>query len=200
MSSEDSSIKLIAAPPELMTAVQIAALGFDKDESNALIEDVEYHLHSGRLVYRIFSGDNEVGFAIFAIYGDILYLSGIIIIPAYQGIKISHRVVEQVRQLYPQCRYLALRTQSLRMYLAASRMCEISYPQLDDSNIPTEFEIRGMLVAKAIGSDFPIHLACYGGPLYGKKPVCSDRLLQIQWDTLCNFERGDAVLFIGSFL
>lgn len=199
MRKEKLEVTLVEASPRLMDAVHMTALGFVREESKALAEDVSMHLQGGQIIYRIFVGECEVGFAIFVVYGDILYLSGVILIPEYQGKGIINQVVKVVGSIQTECRYLILRTQSLRMYLAASRLCTQFYPQLGVwQNIPEEFTQRGNLVAEKINSQFPVHYGCYGGPLYGAKPVHRDDQLQQSWDELCNFERGDAIIFVGS--
>lgn len=190
-------VKLKAAVPALMSAVYIAVLGFNKEESEALIQDVRTHLESGELVYSIFADSLEIGFAIFAVYQDILYLSGVIIIPDFQGKGIVQQTVKQVQELYPDVKYIALRTQSLRMYVAATKVCSEYYPTLNSDVIPTSFAIRGQYIARLIHSTFPLHKNCYGGPLYGTKPLYNDGSMQRQWDSLCNFENGDAIIFIG---
>lgn len=197
--SKSLEVSLERAQPELMTAVHIASLGFAREESKELALDVENHLVSGKIVYRIFVNNCEAGFAIFATYGDILYLSGIIIIPKFQGQGVIRYVFDEVRATHPECQYLALRTQSLRMYLAAKKLCVECYPSLGKlSVVPKAYAKRGKLIAKKIQSQFPIHVGFYGGPLYGEKPVYGNPELQKEWDELCNFERGDAIIFVGS--
>ncbi|HEX3100064.1 MAG TPA: GNAT family N-acetyltransferase [Patescibacteria group bacterium] len=198
MKKKGFTIKVVEAAPVLFSAVNMAALGFAREESQALSEDVASHLASGEIVRMIFVNDLEAGFAIFAIYDDILYLSGIILLPEYQGNGIAALVINKVFELYPECSYLSLRTQSLRMYLAASRLCKDFYPKLNGEEIPESFAVRGSVVAKVINSQFPLHLGCYNGPLYGEKPVYKDMALQNTWDNYCNFERGDAIIFVGA--
>jgi hypothetical protein len=200
MKTKNAKVELVRVAPSLQSAVRMAALGFVKEESVMSVEDVKSHLQSGELIYHIFVGKSEAGFAIFAVCDDILYLSGIIIIPEFQSMGINGLVVQQARLLYPQCKYLALRTQSLRMYLAASRLCREFYPTVENLGIPENFASRGQQVAKMINSKFPVHQGCYGGPLYGAKPDYKDKRLQNLWDELCNFERGDAIIFIGMLL
>jgi hypothetical protein len=200
MKTKAVTVDLVRVTPTLQSAVRMAALGFVKKESVMSVKDVKSHLQSGELIYHIFVGKGEAGFAIFAVYDDILYLSGIIIVPEFQSMGITGQVVTQARLFYPQCKYLALRTQSLRMYLAASRLCGEFYPTVENLGIPENFARRGHRVAKMINSKFPVHEGCYGGPLYGAKPDYKDKQLQNVWDQLCNFERGDAIIFIGMFL
>lgn len=201
---EDTSqngVRLYKAMPSLVDAVKIAALGFVREQTSALTEDVDDHLKNGQIVYHIFVGDDQAGFAIFATYDDILYLSGIILVPKYQGKGIGPEVVKSVAGLLPECKYLALRTQSLRMYLAACKLCSESHPALESlDNIPEPFAGKGQRVAKIIGSNFPIHKGWYGGALYGQKPKYHDSALQTKWDRICSFEQGDAMIFIGRLL
>jgi hypothetical protein len=194
---------LIRTTPDLDRATAIAASGFVQTLSPSLRQDVFEHLAGGDLVYELHADDRMVGFAIFNVWepeGEILYLSGIIVDEAYQRRTNLQTVLQRACLDAPGSRYLALRTQSVRMWLAASRLCEPWFPRAQVSAPSPELAAAGEAVAQRIGSAFPVGRAHYDGPLYGAKPVHRDPALQAWWDGLCNFERGDAVICVGQLL
>lgn len=182
--------------PNLEIATRIASSGFVQPISDELRQDVAGHMAGGDLVYGIQEDGQFVGFVIFNIWDDILYLSGIIVHEDYQRHQHVVESVAKVRRQHLQLKYLALRTQSLRMYVAGGKVCSAWTPHVDAVSTP-ELSRVGKEVAERTNSEFPLHLGCYGGPLYGEKPVYRDESLQRWWDELCNFERGDAVICTG---
>lgn len=202
--------------PDLQTATAIAASGFGVPESYDLEVDVFNHLGAGDLVYgfALAPQDNgwretvdgralHVGFAIFKVWGIILYLSGIIMDADHQRSKaVNMAVWAAVNQLHneqgKEVAYLAFRTQSLPMWVAGSRETKSIFPREGVAKPVDELARIGARVAKELGSVFPVSVGHYGGPLYGKKPIYrGDRKLQLWWDGLCDFERGDAVICVG---
>lgn len=181
--------------PDLETATHIASSGFVQPVSDELRQDVASHMDGGDVVYGIREQGQFVGFVIFNIWEDILYLSGIIVDATHQR---QHHVVEavaKVRGQKPGLKYLALRTQSLRMYVAGRKVCSVWSPP-DGASTP-ELKRVGKEVAERTNSVYPLHEGCYGAPLYGEKPVYRDDSLQRWWDELCSFERGDAIICVG---
>lgn len=185
--------------PDLDVATLIASRGFVQPVSAALRTDVDVHLRHGQIVFLVIDAEKEavVGFALFNDLAPVLYLSGIILDPAYQGRGIAALAVAEARVLTG-ATHLALRTQSARMWLAGSRMVEEWYPH-PKQQIPDHLRPLAEQAAARTNSVFPVAVGLYGGPLYGAKPVHHDETLQSWWDSLCSFERGDAVFCIGRF-
>lgn len=184
--------------PGVSAATEIAAAGFVQPYSVALLDDVGNHLHDGQLVYSLTEGGTLLGFSIFNQFGaagEVLYLSGIILLPAAQGQGLAAGVIEHARR-ETGATYLVLRTQSPRMWSVGNKLCQTWFPH-------PEFTPSVALLAQAhvvsghIGAQFPVTRGHYGGPLYGAKPEHADAALQLWWDSLCDFARGDAVLCIG---
>jgi len=177
-------------------ATHIASLGFEQALTGELRHDVQCHLMMGERVYGVYEEGRLMGFAIFDIFAEVLYLSGIILMPEMQGKGVAGQVVRFVQEASG-TRYLALRTQSLRMWVAGKNMCREWYPCVQPND--GMLHILGLEIARYLNMTKTIEPGCYGGPLYGNKPVYRDPQLQAWWDSICNFERGDAVLCVGSF-
>jgi len=181
--------------PDLGAATQIAAQGFVQPVSDELLMDVDTHLRNGEMVYSMMEGGVLVGFSVFQLLGSVLYLSGIILLPGVQGKGFAGEVVAQVTK-DTGARFLALRTQSTHMWRAGEKSCSSWVPH-PNCGISDELQQIGEGVAPLIGSTFPVTVAQYGRALYGAKPVHRDVTLQKWWDSICDFERGDAVLCVG---
>lgn len=192
---------IVKETPSLKEATKIAASGFCQPTSSALEDDVANHLGSGDMVYTILDDDKRTfGFAIFNVWGkdqEILYLAGIILEAGYQGQEIVANVVKEARYASRGAHFLALRTQSLRMWMAGKKICTSWYPE-NFGSLEDSFRKVGQEVSKKVGSDFPVGIGVYGGPLYGEKPNHMDPELQEWWDEICDFERGDAVICVGA--
>ncbi len=182
--------------PDLETATRIASSGFVQPISDELRQDVAGHMAGGDVVYGIKEHGQFVGFVIFNIWDGILYLSGIIVDEAHQCHQHVTESVAKVLRQRPGLKYLALRTQSPRMYVAGRKVCSVWIPHFDEVFAPELVRV-GKEVAERTDSQFPLHEGCYGGPLYGEKPVYHDGSLQQWWDERCNFERGDALICVG---
>jgi GNAT superfamily N-acetyltransferase len=191
-------IFFIRAIPSLDRATYIASLGFCQPVSSALRDDVDNHLAHGQLTYSIVDRETlaTIGFALFNLLDDsVLYLSGIILNPEYQGQGIARLAVEHAAR-EANSKYLALRTQSPRMWSGGEKMTTSWFPHHTIEDTPFLREL-GVRAATATGSTFPVKAGFYGGPLYGAKQTHHDAHLQAWWDSLCNFQRVDAVFCIG---
>ncbi len=117
------------------------------------------------------------GFVIFNIWDDVLYLSGITVDAGHQQMGHVEASVAEARFQYPGLKYLALRTQPLRMYVAGSTSCNTWIPTASGWS-KKRLRRVGTAVAERINSVFPVHVGCYGGPLYGEKPTHQSAALQ----------------------
>lgn len=200
-----ASLKIVPGAPTPATALRIAAAGFDQAPNPQLATDVAGHIGGGDLVYTLVNGD-PFGFAIFNVWqsgwGTVLYLSGIILDPAHQHRGLARQVIEFARadaaKLGQTPRHLTLRTQSPRMWRTGAGLCRTWLPD-PAADCSPQLAAIGQLTAERIGSQFPVHHGCYGGPLYGEQPTHHDPQLQRWWDNLCDFAAGDAVICVGQF-
>ena len=212
------SLRFVHQTPDLHLATLIASSGFVQSLSESLQLDVDTHLKEGQMVYSIFKDDVLVGFAIFKVipikvscqsnewsYGSrvdmtTLYLAGILLYESVQGQGITERVLKHVGK-ETGVSYFALRTQSLRMWIAAKKKMSCWSPN-PRNGIYDPYEEAVTILAEELSmsiNDKFVSQGFYGAPLYGEKPIHHDSKLQAWWDSICSFERGDAVLCIGRF-
>lgn len=214
------SLRIVRVAPDLDLATYITSSGFVQPISDALRQDVDVHLKESQIVYSIFKDDVVVGFAIFkkivlpAVFPacgsclglyeyldlPVLYLAGIMLHESVQGQGIAEETVLHAKNEMD-LSYFALRTQSLRMWIAGNKMTKSWYPNPTGSH-SGRFDVAKMLLAKQLNMQLAkahSSMGFYGAPLYGTKPVHRDTKLQTWWDSICSFERGDAVLCIGQF-
>lgn len=194
------SIRFVRQKPNLILATRIASSGFVQPISEDLKTDVYTHLNEGHIVYTIYNDDETVGFAIFNVVCEkVLYLAGIMLHESVQGKGIAELIVQHTdKELY--LPYLALRTQSLRMWSAGNKMVCDWFPNQENHIDEPMFQIRNAVASYLKIPENVLSVSgFYGTQLYGKKPVHHDSELQSWWDNICSFERGDAVLCIGRF-
>jgi hypothetical protein len=186
---------IIAENLDISTACELSALGFDKPITSELIADVSNHI-GGDLVVRILEDNADIGFATFETYGNLLYLCGIMLKPSVQGRGYAAVVIKYAQEI-TQSKYLALRTQNPKMWSVGKKMCGIWLPEIhsNSGNLLPKEALDNLQSSK--GLQHPIDIGCYGGPLYGTKPIHRDGTIQQWWDGICNFERGDGVVCIG---
>ncbi|MBT6691759.1 GNAT family N-acetyltransferase [Candidatus Parcubacteria bacterium] len=186
--------------PSTVEATRVAAAAFVRTYSQALYEDVAQHLAEGN-VYTIFDGVNLAGFAIFNMVDhETLYLAGIILLPDIQGQGIAADVVRMAQE-ETGAKKLMLRTQSLRMWSVGNKLCHTWFPQHNSQEGYYDhgcFPWSGPFYTPSEDKSEIIR-AFYDGPLYGQKPTHRNRPLQKWWDSICDFDRGDAVVCYGEF-
>jgi hypothetical protein len=148
-------------------------------------------------VRTLYNDKQKIGFVIYEVFGDILYISGIIILPQWQAQGGAGEVISKWLQATG-CAFLAYRTQSSRMWSVGQKLCQQWYPNLD--NHPSNNILaKARLICEQIGSPhFPVNKGFYGQALYGQKPIHQDLTVQTWWDDLCVFEAGDAVVCFGA--
>ena len=162
--------------------------------------DVDAHLNEGRVVYTILNDGQTVGFAIFnVVCEDVLYLAGIMLHESVQGKGIAELAVKHAQQEM-RLTYFALRTQSLRMWSAGNKIVRDWFPNPENRIAEPVRRLRNAVASHLKMPENVLSVqGFYGSPLYGKKPVHRNVKLQSWWDSICSFERGDAVLCFGSF-
>lgn len=182
------------------TATLISSLGFGIPISKALEDDVMAHLNEGKLyVIRDQNSNQEVGFAVFKTFGDVLYLGGFMLLPEVQGKGIAKDLIELERENV-KAKFLALRTQNPKMWSVGRRVCKIWFPHPDQTILPhTQIAAVSNQLGTTLGMVLSTNKAFYGSPLYGKKPMHSDPNIQRWWDNICLFDRGDSVFCVGQF-
>ncbi len=184
-------------PPMNESVVETVSEGFKQPITDALYEDVRQHLEDCHFGFSFIDGrDTFAGFAIFKVIDRFLYLSGGIMRPAYQGSGLIN-VAVLMAQSITSSPLFALRTQSPLMWSAGRRLTREWLPQLGVTDHVMAEETKKL--ADKLGMASTVVPGFYNGPLYGEKPQYKDAELQNWWNSICSFERGDAVLCSGRF-
>lgn len=196
--SHSKNTFFIPGLPNLDEAVSIAAEGFVRSVSLELQIDVKNHLTDKQTAFSVVDENGRVvGFALFKSIGGILYLAGLILRRDYQNRGLGKEAI-LAGKFATKAEYFALRTQSPRMWSVGNSLASAWYPNL--TGLPNKnLEQKAKILATELGMIAPIVQGFYGGPLYGEKPTHQNSDLQARWDSLCSFERGDAVLCVGRF-
>ena len=184
--------------PNLNEAVAVAAEGFVQPVSDGLQTDVRNHLADSQTAFSIVDENGQVvGFALFKNIVGVLYLTGLILRHDYQNRGLGKAAILAGR-FATGAEYFALRTQSPRMWSVGNKLASAWYPNQNGFS-DKDLEQKASILALELGMATPIVQGFYGGPLYGEKPTHRDPALQAWWDSLCSFQRGDAVLCVGRF-
>ncbi|MFA6131933.1 MAG: hypothetical protein WC702_02585 [Patescibacteria group bacterium] len=194
-----NGFKIVVRIPDPEQATLAASEGFGKPIDPALEKDVTEHLAACHFGLSFFSSEDEfAGFALYRRLGNILCGGGMVLRTAFQAHGLGQIAIQTAR-VVSQTEYLAFRTQSLRMWTAGKKAVSIWRPNpsgTDDPALAEAIERAAIFlkVNQTVTSGF------YGGPLYGKKPLYTkDAARQAWWDSICSFERGDAILCVGRF-
>jgi hypothetical protein len=176
-------------------ATNIAASGFIQNYNPSLENDVRLHLGIGT-TYTVYEDERKVGFVIYELFGDILYISGIVLLSSAQGNGYARRIIDQL------CKevglpFLGYRTQSPRMWSVGMKLCKEWYPNPTHTpNVDTLAKIK-FLCQRINTPSYPVSKGFYGHALYGCKPILRDNGVQRWWDDMCSFEAGDSVVCFG---
>lgn len=176
-------------------ATHIAASGFVQNYNPSLENDVRSHLGIGT-TYTVYEDERKIGFVIYELFGDILYISGIVLLSSAQGNGYACRIIDQL------CKevglpFLGYRTQSPRMWSVGMKLCKEWYPNPTSTpNVDTLAKIE-FLCQHINTPSYPVSKGFYGHALYGRKPILRDNEVQRWWDNMCSFEAGDSVVCFG---
>ncbi len=186
--------------PGLDEAVLLTAEGFRRPVTDALVEDVRVHLASAEFALSARDGGKLVCYMIFTVpVPDVLYIAGTLIHAPLQGTGIKTAGTVLAFERYPSLRWLSGRTQSSVVWASAARISSELTPDMGSRPLSAEGEARLDALVRALGMSGPAQQGFYGGPLYGEKPTHHDASVQAWWDTVCDFARGDAVLYLGRY-
>ncbi len=186
--------------PSLDEAVPLTAEGFRRPITDALVEDVRVHLGASEFSLSVRDKGRLVCYMLFSIPADdILYIGGTLITAPMQGHGIKTRGTILAFERFPSLRWVAGRTQSSIVWASAARVTSELFPGANGATHSSECRDRLDALVETLRMDGAIHRGFYGGPLYGEKPLHHDASAQAWWDTLCDFDRGDAVLYMGRY-
>ncbi len=182
-------MQIVRKAPSTDEAAPIAAAAFERPDDERNRSGVQIVTSEG-IGFCAYIDDELVGFAIFLIKEDILYLNAIAVKPELHGLGITQALLVYAMNALP-LPYIGWRTQSLRAQRAFRKVASSSFPHpeyQDDDCLN-----RATYLAKTDGFDSTLAAGVYGGPLFGEKPIVADAEQQEWWDSLCSFENGDAI-------
>lgn len=184
--------------PSLQDATQLAALGFNREVDAVLTEDVRQHLASSDATLCIYDNDRLIGYMIFGLQVEnLVYISGTLVHPDEQGKGIKARATEVAMERFSDRTYFAGRTQSPIVWSSVTRLATAVQPHPSETAMTRSMAQALSRLVEHLNMEAALQIGFYGGPLYGRKPVHNDVQVQTWWDTLINFQRGDALLYIA---
>lgn len=191
-------MQISVATPDLDAAVKVTSKGFVQPVTPSLTQDVKDHLVGDiTLILEDPDTGNLGGYAVFLVRGQLLYLHGMMLDPNLQGGHHARALIQTAKERSG-ATHLGLRTQSSIMWAAGKAVCTSWVPELNATS-PDANGLTPMLdlATKVAGSPRARHAGCYNGQLYGEKPIHTNAEVQRWWDSMCNFERGDAIICVG---
>ena len=185
----------------------LTQLGFAREDSKILREDTENHIFNSEFICIVVKEKTIVAYAAFKLWTwqgkSILYLSGIMVHPSYQGKGISSSLLRKIADYFG-ANFLTTRTQSPVMYESVKAACEEIWPSMTNKGCPSIFREIGEFVAK---SKLNMQRYCanqmteertYGMYLYGAEPVSLNPDLEKWFKEKVNPQNGDSMIIVGS--
>ena len=194
----DLHVHLLTSLPSLQDAIVSASEGFGQPIDRSLSQDVDEHLKAAEFGFQFVSQSETAGFALFTMHDDLLWGLGMMIRPHWQKSGLVREGI-QLAQRMTQARYLALRTQSPRMWSAGQHITRVWTPTPELGFEHPELDVVRHRAAKLKGITPTVTRAVFDRPLYGQKPTHLDPTIQTWWDGMCDFDAGDMVLCVGAF-
>jgi ribosomal protein S18 acetylase RimI-like enzyme len=204
--------------PSLDQATELAALGFSQDNSPGLREDVRNHLEGADACLCIYDAKCLVGYMLFQLpehinhYDEkwnlgyiimppqvkhIVYIAGTLVHPEYQGKGLKAEATRMAMDKFMDRTYFAGRTQSPIVWSSVTRLASVVYPHPNATKPSSQMLSALDALVAYLKMKSAIEPGFYGGPLYGQKPLHRNEGIQAWWDSLIDFQRGDALLYIA---
>lgn len=185
----------------------LTRLGFVQEDSPVLWKDTENHIFGSEFLFVVSNNDQVISYAVLDFWKQetqsVLYLSGIMVHPQYQGTNVSSNTLRNaLGQFNPD--FIAARTQNPVMYESLARICKAVYPNHLGHSIPPEVKLIGEFTAKCklrmkdYDPDSMVGKGIYGGCMYGKEPSSRDPLIEKWFKEMVSLKRGDAMIVVGA--
>ncbi|MFH1174567.1 MAG: GNAT family N-acetyltransferase [archaeon] len=166
-------------------------------------EDVERHVLDVQDLYLIEQEGETIGFSSYDLYviegKNVLYLSGMVLRPAYQGKGLFGKVNRQV--IPSTCDIFAGRTQNPVVYAARKKLVKKLYP--DGRDIPSDIKTIGRILARDhlhmrdFDEETFVGRGTYGVSLYDCIPYHAGDYEFFREQLKLDFAAGDSVLLLG---
>ncbi|PJA45069.1 hypothetical protein CO174_05080 [Candidatus Uhrbacteria bacterium CG_4_9_14_3_um_filter_50_9] len=178
--------------------VEVTAAALHRSVDQVLIDDVAAHEREAESVLTMRHDGKLIGFMLLTFpLMDTVYIAGTMIIPSFQGCGLKRMATAGLMYEVPGMRFFAGRTQSSIVWASVAGSASQVLPNPDGGRVDQELIDTRAALVQVLNMDGVIHKGFYGGPLYGEKPMHRDGNVQAWWDTFCDFERGDAVLYVA---
>lgn len=135
--------------------------------------------------------------------GEIIYFSGVVIAPLYQGKGIASDIMRLVTE-EAKVKWVAARTQNPAMRESLRKAFKVISPKLSGEKPPENHRSQGekialMLKMSNYDKDAMIGRGTYGKSLYGKDeyPKLDDMVLNSAFRRMVRAEEGDSMIIIG---
>lgn len=139
-----------------------------------------------------------IGFLVARSYGSLNYIDGTAVLPKYQAQNLAQSLGLAALRDFP-APFIALVTQSVYAYRSAAKWCSTIFPKLGqaDLGIPESLRDAAKILVENELRPFPIIPKFYPLDFYRIKPVSRDPITQRWWDSLAEFDNGDAIYIVG---
>ena len=186
----------------------VACDAFQQNQTEAFSADVRQHLFSWEGLIVVLRDGVPVAFRMWQVFpsdrGNILYLAGMCVRRAYQGIGIGESLLHYVMRMYlvERNHFIALRTQNPVMKKCFDcAVGGLSYP--NGTALPWDIRAAGILLAERLGDtgydpDTLISRRAYQGSLYGAPPDPVNEQPYMNAFSSIDASMGDAVFCIWS--
>ncbi|NQV90494.1 hypothetical protein HQ487_03765 [Candidatus Uhrbacteria bacterium] len=193
-------MRYVKKNPTLDELVLLASEGFCQRVTPELRIDVENHLEDTDFCLSVYDDDLLVACMLCKLpIPGVLYIAGTLVLPAYQGHGIKAQATKEIFNARSDLSWFAGRTQSPIVWSSVRAIASEVLPNPEGCHESAQAESIRAQLAVSLGMTNVIQKGFYGGPLYGEQPINRDGQVQTWWDSICNFERGDAVLYIARF-
>ena len=182
----------------------LTQLGFVREPSEILRKDTENHVLGGEFICIATNKNEIVAYVVLNLWqtdiGKVLYLSGIMVDPGFQGMNISSVIMQYLIKKMG-AEFLVLRTQNPILYQSATKMCKEIFPSINDGLNPIAKKI-GCYAAEKLGmkkydSDKMTERGTYGGCMYGREPICSILEIENWFKKTIDISQGDSMIIMG---
>lgn len=193
-------MRYVKKNPSLNELVILASEGFRQPITPALELDVKIHLEDTDFCVCIYDEEALVACMLCKLpIPGVLYIAGTLVRSPYQGRGIKAEATRAIFDEDPNLVWFAGRTQSPIVWSSVRRIARELLPHPDPDQGSDQMHRLRAELAQSLGMSDVIVPGFYGGALYGVKPINHDPQVQSWWDSICTFERGDAVLYMARY-
>ena len=191
-------MRFLEQSPTLDQALLLASEGFGIEITPQMAESVRLNLLASEIHVVAVVHHQVIGCMLATIpLPGVLHITGTLILPAYQGMGIKRDATQHLLTSRPELQWIMGRTQSSHVWSSVRNMAKELLPSPENVVVSDELRAMQARLFETFGQTSEIEKGRYGKPLHGSKPIHRDPQLQTWWDSICNFEAGDAILYLA---